>query len=428
MSAAAGNPALERALEAAQALQPRLNAFITVTSQQARAAAPPHGALHGVPIAIKDLIATRGIRTTAGSRILGDWVPARDAAIVRALAGAGAVSIGKTGTHEFAFGTTNDNPHYGPTRNPWNPALTTGGSSGGSAAAVAAGIVPLALGTDTAGSVRIPAALCGCVGFKPGWGVLSTRGVVPLAPTFDTVGFLAATVDDAAAGFAAATGGDAKLESVSLAGITVGVPESYVFDRAEDDVVRAVEEAILLLERRGARIRRIGIGELARCLEVGVPIVRAEALRYHARWFPARREEYGADVAKSLDAAREITAQEYLGALQSRARISRAIRGALQTVDLLAGPTVPLLAFENRVAYEPVGPGGELPRFALTRLTYPFNISRLPAISMPCGLAGSGLPVGLQLAAATRRERFLLAAAKAYEAARGPWPKPPVSA
>jgi len=206
------------------------------------------------------------------------------------------------------------------------------------------------------------------------------------------------------------------------------VPESYVFDRVEDAVVRAVEEAILLLERHGARIRRIGIEELSRCLEVGVPIVRAEALRFHTRWFPARREEYGADVAKSLDAAREITAQEYLGALQSRARISRAIRGALQTVDLLAGPTVPLLAFENRVAYEPVGPGGELPRFALTRLTYPFNISRLPAISMPCGLAGSGLPVGLQLAAATRRERFLLAAAKAYEAARGPWPKPPVSA
>lgn len=419
---------VRQALEAAQALQPRLNAFITITAEQALAAAPPRGALHGVPFAIKDLIATAGVRTTAGSRILKDWVPKRDAAIVRAMAGAGAVSIGKTGTHEFAFGTTNDNPHYGATRNPWDPALTTGGSSGGSAVAVAAGIVPIALGTDTAGSVRIPAALCGCVGFKPGWGVLPTRGVVPLAPTFDTVGFLAATADEAARAFAALVDQEPLGDASPLSGASVGVCEAYVFDRVEDEVVRLVEEALRLMERKGARIRRIGIADLAQSFAVGLPILRAEALRFHRRWFPARRDEYGVDVARSLDAAAEISAQDYLGALQARARLSRALRSALQTVDLLAGPTVPLLAFDNALAYEPVGPGGELPRFALTRLTYPYNISRLPAISVPCGLGSSRLPVGLQLAAGVSRERFLLAAARVYESARGPWPRPPVFA
>jgi len=164
--------AANEALEAAQTLQPALNAFITLADRVTSG---------GTPIAVKDVIATRGMRTTAGSRILADWIPTRDAPVVRALGG---VVIGKTNTHEFAFGTTNDNPHYGPSRNPWNTALTTGGSSGGSAAAVAAGIVRLALGTDTAGSVRIPAALCGCVGFKPAWGRLSTAGNVafPFTP------------------------------------------------------------------------------------------------------------------------------------------------------------------------------------------------------------------------------------------------------
>jgi aspartyl-tRNA(Asn)/glutamyl-tRNA(Gln) amidotransferase subunit A len=366
------------------------------------------------------LIATAGVRTTAGSLILKDWVPKRSAPVVRALEAAGMVMVGKTNTHEFAFGTTNDNPHYGATRNPWNPALTTGGSSGGSAAAVAAGMVKVALGTDTAGSVRIPAALCGCVGFKPGWGVVSTRGVVPLAPSLDTVGFLADTVANAALAFSLGHRPPTKDPRV-----TIGVIESHAFDRVEDEIVASIEAALRLMESRGARIRRIATNPFADCLAIGVPLVRWEALQYHRQWFPARRDQYGADVAKSLDAALELKKADYLAAQAARRKLARAAVRLLDDVKLLAGPTVPVTAFPNRVAYEPVAPGGELPRFALTRLTYPYSLSRLPAITVPCGLSSRKLPIGLQLAAGPGQEAFLLGAAAAYEAARGPWPSPP---
>jgi aspartyl-tRNA(Asn)/glutamyl-tRNA(Gln) amidotransferase subunit A len=397
-----------------------LNAFITPIELR-----PPvrQGLLSGVRFATKDLIATAGVRTTAGSRILKDWIPKRSAPIVRDLEAAGAVNVGKTNTHEFAFGTTNDNPHYGPTRNPWNPAYTTGGSSGGSAAAVAAGIVPLALGTDTAGSIRIPAALCGCVGFKPGWGVLPTHGIVPLAPTLDTVGFLAATVADAARAFEVVSPRGLRVDR-GLRGVVIGVIEKHVFDRVEDEIVASVEDALKLMEKRGATIRRIISDVFDDVLEIGVPLIRSEALGYHRQWFPARRDEYGADVAKSLDAAMELTGGDYRSALQKRQRLERTTRRILKEVDLLAGPAVPVTAFPNRVAYQPVAPGGELPRFALTRLTYPFSLARLPAISVPCGLSTRQLPIGLQLAAGERREFFVLAIAAAYEAALGPFPKP----
>jgi aspartyl-tRNA(Asn)/glutamyl-tRNA(Gln) amidotransferase subunit A len=415
------DPMME-AFEAAEALQPSLNAFITLgTGDGVRA---PVG--EGMPYAVKDLIATAGVRTTAGSRILADWVPRRDATIVTALREAGYVSVGKTNTHEFAFGTTNDNPHYGATRNPWAPHLTTGGSSGGSAAIVAAGAVPLALGTDTAGSVRIPAALCGCVGFKPGWNVLPTGGVVPLARSLDTVGFLSATVADSARAFAAVMGGAPEPAADSLAGITVAVPEEQVFARVHPGIVAEVERSVGLLERLGARIRRVGMPMLAEAVEIGMGVSRPEAYAFHARWFPARRAEYGADLQRSLDGAAGIPARDYLAARERRRALSRAVRRLLREVDLLAGPTVPLLAFENRLAFEPVLEDGELPRNALTRLTYPWSLARIPAITVPCGLV-DGLPAGLQLAAAAHRESLLLAVAAAYERARGPWPAPPVS-
>ncbi len=403
---------LEEALDAAHALQPTLNAFITL--------APHPSSLvprSGTPYAIKDMIATAGVRTTAGSRILADWIPARDAAIVTAMRRRGYIAIGKTNTHEFAWGTTNDNPHYGATHNPWAPHLTTGGSSGGSAAAVAAGIVPLALGTDTAGSVRIPAALCGCVGFKPGWGRLSTAGVIPLAPTLDTVGFLAARVADAQRAFGTRGAGRPR---------TIGVVEAHAFARSEPAVVRAVEEALRLLERKGARIRRLAVPALDEVVSVGTTLGRWEAFQYHRRWYPARRAEYGPDVLRNLDAAQQISRAGYEVARAARRRLSRLLRRVMEEVDVIAGPTVPIVAFENRTAWEPVLAGGELPRFALTRLTYPWSLGRLPAITVPCGLA-DGLPVGLQLAAAAGREPALLAAAAAYETARGPWPAPPVS-
>lgn len=398
---------IRETLEAIEASQSRLNAFITVIEDQAHGRGP----LAGVPVAIKDLVATRGVRTTAGSRILRDWVPKRDAPIVRALKRAGAVVVGKTNTHEFAFGTTNDNPHYGATKNPWNPDLTTGGSSGGSAAAVAAGLVPIALGTDTAGSIRIPAALCGCVGLKPTYGLLPTRGIVPLATTLDTAGPLARTVDDARRALEALTG--ASYQEELPRPLRIGVPAHYVFDRVDPEIEACVRDVLASL---GATVREIEIPELEGCGQTGLAIVRPEARAFHRRWFPARAAEYGPDVAQSLELASEISAQEYVEARARRRVIGRAMRRALREVDLLAGPTVPILAFENRVAFEPILPGGELPRHALTRLTYPFSLSRLPAISVPCGLSRTGLPIGLQLGAGPGREALLLAAARAFEA------------
>ena len=385
-----------------------MNAWIT----RIRPAAGRAGPLAGVRFGTKDLIATAGVRTTAGSKILADWVPEKSAPIVTALEQAGAVNVGKTNTHEFAFGTTNDNPHYGATKNPWNLSLTTGGSSGGSAAAVASGEVPLALGTDTAGSVRIPAALCGCVGFKPGWGVLSAEGVVPLAPSLDTVGLLSTTVEDSTRAFEAVTG----RKRVTVKRFTVGVIENHAFDRVEDEIVVAVEVALRVLERLGAKIKRLRSNVFDPVMEIGVPIVRYEAYAYHKQWFPGRRKDYGADVARSLDAGMKITRKQYTAALKRRL--------VPPDVDVLAGPTVPVTAFPNRVAFEKVAPGGEMPRFALTRLTYPFSLTRRPAISVPCALSSRRLPIGLQLAAGPGREMDLLAVAAWYEKARGAFPRP----
>jgi len=430
----------ETALAAIERTRATLNTFITVDAEGALAAARraeaalasgkargAPGPLCGIPIAHKDLIATKGLRTTAGSRILGEWIPRRDAQVVRALAEAGAVSLGKTNTHEFAFGTTNDNPHYGSTGNPWDPSLTTGGSSGGSAAAVAAGIVPLATGTDTAGSIRIPAALCGAVGLKPTYGLVPTQGIVPLGKTFDTAGPIARTVEDAALGLEALTGVKPEIEKrTSLKGVRIGVPEHYVFDKVDPEVEAGVRAALDVLVKLGADVRPVRIPELAQWFDIGISIVRPEALAFHSRWFPARAGDYGEDVARSLEAAQRISGAEYLVALERRKAFSRALRRVLDTVDFLAGPTVPMLAFENRLAFQPVAPGGDLPRYALTRLTYPYNLSRLPAISVPCARSKAGLPIGLQLAAGAYEESALLTVALAYETARGEWPEPPL--
>jgi len=437
---------VEEVLDRIERAQPTLNAFITVTAETARTEARQatlelgsgarRSPLHGEVVAVKDLIATQGTRTTAGSKILGDWVPTEDAAVVWALREAGAVLVGKTNTHEFAFGTTNDNPHYGATRNPWNPALTTGGSSGGSAAAVAAGLIPVALGTDTAGSIRIPAALCGCVGLKPGYGVLPTRGVVPLSRSLDTVGPLARTVADARKAFEVLAGqgvggrvwgaGNDRTHTLhpepytpSLKGLKIGVPEAYVFDRVDPEVEAGIRDALRAMEGAGAEVRTISVPELEGCVDVGIAIVRPEALAYHKRWYPERAADYGDDVASALAGAREITSRAHQAAKRTRAQIGRALRRVLKEVDVLAGPTVPILAFANADAFRPVLAGGEL-----TRLTYPFSLSRLPAISIPCTLSRHHLPIGLQLAAGPGQEWRLLAAAEAFERIRGAWKGP----
>lgn len=385
-----------------------LNAFITVADDPGPGGAGP---LAGVELAVKDLIDVAGLPTTGGSRVY-HTVPRRDAACVRALRRAGAVIVGKTNTHEFAYGTTNDNPHFGATRNPWNPALSTGGSSGGSAAVVAAGIVPLALGTDTAGSIRIPSALCGAVGLKPTTGLVSTAGVIPLSPTLDCVGPIARTVDLARRALAALTG--APLPAEGTPGLRIGVAEHFVFDRVHPDVAATVRQALGALERLGCAVTTITIPELAECERIGIAITRSEAAAWHRRFFPARAAEYGADVRAKLEFGQTVPARDYIVAQEDRERVRRALRNALKQVDVLAGPTVPVPAFPNASA----------PLADTYRLTYPYNIAFLPAITVPCGFTSAGLPVGLQLAGAPRSEARLLALAAAYEESRGPWPRP----
>jgi aspartyl-tRNA(Asn)/glutamyl-tRNA(Gln) amidotransferase subunit A len=304
---------------------------------------------------------------------------------------------------------------------------------------VAAGLVSIAIGTDTAGSIRIPAALCGCVGLKPGFGAVSTRGVVPLSRSLDTVGPLGRTVDDVAKVFEVLVGegvggrvwgvGGNRSHTLhptpytqfSFKGLRIGVPEDYVFDRVDPEIEAGVRDALRAMEEAGAEVVTVSVPELQGCVDVGIAIVRPEALAFHKRWYPERAAEYGDDVAKALASARDITPSAHLAAKRTRHQIGRALRRTLREVDLLAGPTVPILAFPNADAFLPTLPGGELPRHALTRLAYPFSLSRLPAISIPCTLSRHHLPIGLQLAAGPRQEGLLLAAARAFEMIRGAW-------
>jgi aspartyl-tRNA(Asn)/glutamyl-tRNA(Gln) amidotransferase subunit A len=209
-----------------------------------------------------------------------------------------------------------------------------------------------------------------------------------------------------------------------LKGLKIGVPESYVFDRVDPEVEASIRDALRAMEEAGAEVVTVSVPELRGCVDVGIAIIRPEALAFHKRWYPEREAEYGDDVAKALAAARDITPAAHLAAKRTRVQIARALRRTLKDVDLLAGPTVPILAFPNADAFRPVLPGGELPRHALTRLTYPFSLSRLPAINIPCTLSRHHLPIGLQLAAGPRQEGLLLAAARAFEMVRGKWPEP----
>ncbi len=376
--------------------------------QPAAAGERTNDALAGVPVAIKDLIGVAGVTLTAGSAILKDHLCTRDAAAVARLRAAGAVIVGKTNTHEFAYGTTNDNPHYGPTHNPWNLALSTGGSSGGSAALVGAGLLDLALGTDTAGSIRIPSALCGAVGLKPTTGSVPTTGVIPLSKTLDCVGPIASSVAMARTAFEVLS--RTTLDRANARGLRIGVPEAFVFDRVEPEVERQVRGALAALEKLGCRIKTVAIPELEETARIGIAITRAEAAAWHRKWFPARAAEYGADVRAKLEAGTKLPALEYLTALEDRERFQRAMLRALEDVDVLAGPTTPMVAFPNAAA----------PVNDTYRLTYPFSVSFLPAVTVPCGLSADGLPVGLQLGGPPRAEARILALAESYETARGP--------
>jgi aspartyl-tRNA(Asn)/glutamyl-tRNA(Gln) amidotransferase subunit A len=383
------------------------------------------GPLHGVPVAVKDNYLSADMPTTAGTRAPGYQWPLRDAAAVARLRAAGAIMIGKTRTHEFAWGT--ETP---PTSNPWDPARIPGGSSGGSAAALAARLAYAALGSDTGGSIRIPASLCGVVGLKPTFGRISRAGIVPHSWSLDHAGPLALSVRDAAlllqvlAGYDPADPASARQMlpdfsaelGAGLGGLRIGVCRNHFFGRNEADVERSVEEAIRDISALGAEVVDFELPNLQYGLGAIYAIELASSAAYHDRALRDGATCGMADDVRSLvEIGRLVSASDYLRAEQLRTLLIRDFESVLQRVDVIVVPSSPVTAWKS--GQESVKTGGieESPLAASWRLTYPFNLTGMPAISVPCGFDNRGLPVGLQIAGALFDEAMVLRVAAAYE-------------
>ncbi|MDR7469767.1 MAG: amidase [Armatimonadota bacterium] len=437
---------VERCLERIRDTGERLRAFIHVDAEGAREAAQQRdmearrgqirGPLHGIPVAVKDLFDQAGLPTTAGAAIRRGHRAQTTATAVHRLLDAGAVVIGKTNLHEFAFGVTSVNPHFGAVANPWDPERVAGGSSGGSAAAVAAGCCAAALGTDTGGSIRIPAALCGVVGLKPTFGRVSRHGVVPLAWSFDTVGPMARSVADAALllGVLAGpdpqdplTGGSAPCASrvpPAPPSFRIGRLRGPLFDEELDvEVGTALERACTLLVRAGGRVEEVGLEEALAGQAAQTTILFAEASAYHRRAYPGRLAEYGPDVRELLAAGATIPATAYVDAQRVQGMVIRQIRHLLTDFDALICAAVPVQAPRIEDVDPTRGEGWRRARAPLSRLTRLFNLTGLPAVVVPVEQSRSGLPLGVQLAAAPGEEERLLAIAAVLEAATG-WSLP----
>jgi aspartyl-tRNA(Asn)/glutamyl-tRNA(Gln) amidotransferase subunit A len=436
----------EACLARIAAYQPTLNAFITVTADQARAraramddelrAGRSRGPLHGVPISLKDNIDTAGIRTTGASALFADRIPTEDAEVAKRLLAAGAVILGKTNLDEFAAGGSTTTTYFGPTHNPWRLDRTPGGSSGGSGCAVAAQLGYGSVGSDTGGSVRIPASSCGIVGLKPTYGRVSNRGVIPFIPTRDHVGPLARTVEDAAlllqamAGYdpADVTSEDAPVPDYVAAmqapvgGLRLGVPRASFFDQLDPEVAAATEAAIAVLRKLAPALREVALPAANAVPNLGM----AECYAYHERWFTRTPHLYQANMRRRLENAAKINATDYYLDLQETARLRRAIRDVFRDVDLIITPTLKVpprtiadaLARANAEKPLPPEPGN----------TGVFNVFGLPTITVPCGFTKLGLPLGLQISGPHWQVGRVLAMARAYEQAT-PWhdrhPDPP---
>jgi aspartyl-tRNA(Asn)/glutamyl-tRNA(Gln) amidotransferase subunit A len=453
---------LEASLTRARA-RADLNAFITIDEEAARTAAGradgmlrqgSAAALSGIPFAHKDIFCTSGIRTTCASRMLGNFVPPYDAAVVERLREAGAVALGKTNMDEFAMGSSNENSAFGPARNPWDASRVPGGSSGGSAAAVAAGIVPFATGTDTGGSIRQPAAFCGITGLKPTYGRVSRWGMIAFASSLDCGGVLARGAEDCAHVLAAMAGHDPRdatsvdracddyvaALSTTLKGIRIGVAREYFGAGVDDGVAAAVQEALKQLEQLGAHLVDITLPNAALAIPAYYVIAPAEAssnlarydgVRYGHRcaepksledlYTRSRAEGFGAEVQRRILVGTYALSAGYYDAYYLRAQRARRLIAddfveAFRKVDLVAGPTTPTTAFGLGEKS-----GDPLAMYAADVNTVAVNLAGLPAISLPAGFvsteSGAGLPVGLQLIAPAFAEARLLAAAHQFQQA-----------
>lgn len=428
--------AVQSFLDRIERLDPQVNAYITVRGDEALAearaleGAPSRGPLWGVPVAVKDVIDAAGTPTTAGSRILAQHVPTGDSTVVARLRAAGAVLLGKLNTHEFAYGAMTTSAHFGAARNPWSPDRICGGSSGGSGAAVAAELAAGTLGTDTAGSIRIPACLCGATGLRPTTGRVSNRGVVPVSWTFDTVGPIARTAEDCALLLEAIAGhdpGDPTTAEVAvpayadglgedLSGLRVGVVRTLLDCDIHPAVAAAVEEAISCLASLGARVEPVELPLFEHAGTIQQAMQFAEATTAHLEWLRTRLPEYGADVRARLLVGLFLPPTTYVTGQRARRLLYERWRPLLRRFDLFAAPTMPIPA--PPLGEEVVRIGGlEIPyRLALIRFNSCWSLPGLPTASVPCGFA-DGLPVGLALAGRRFAEATVLRAAHAYQRA-----------
>jgi aspartyl-tRNA(Asn)/glutamyl-tRNA(Gln) amidotransferase subunit A len=418
---------VSESLRRIQELEPRLNAFITVTGDSAKAQAArlddelgrgiDRGPLHGIPIAHKDLVRTKGVRTTAGSKIFANYLPKRDAVVAAKLIEAGAITIGKAGLHELAYGITSNNPHFGAIHNPWDVKRIPGGSSGGSAVAVAAGMVPFATGTDTGGSIRVPASFCGIVGFKPTFGRISTRGVLPLGYTQDHVGPMTRTVRDAAIAFQAMAenpSGYVPLGEVSIRGLRIGWPRNYYCEGVDAEVLNSVLAALKKAEAAGAEVIEIEVPEMDALTKAGATSLLVEAADA-LRPYLDRRGDFGADVLARLDQGKAILAMDYVHAQRVRQKSRKQFAEILTRVDCIFTPTTPMTAPKIGQATVEINGVVEEVRAAGTRFTRGMNALGLPAVSIPCGFSKGHLPIGLQIIGARGEDDFVLRVAAAME-------------
>jgi aspartyl-tRNA(Asn)/glutamyl-tRNA(Gln) amidotransferase subunit A len=421
---------------------PALRSFITVFDEQARKVAAAAGALldaghdlgplHGIPIALKDNVAVAHTRTTAGSRVLADWHPAEDAAIVTKLRQAGAILIGKTNMHEFAWGGTSANPHYGFVRNPWDTSRFPAGSSGGSAVAVAARFCYGAIGTDTGGSIRLPSAINGTVGIRPTYGRVSNRGIVPLAWSMDTAGPMTRTVEDCATMFGIVAGfdrGDAGSAAQSCADylqhlkggvrqLRIGVIPSYFFHHLQPAVHHSVQHALDILRDLGAQVVDVPIDGIEGNISAQLTIEAAEPSAYHQRHLRERPQDYGDDVRTLLEVGEMLLATHYLQAQRYRAVLRASFLEAFANVDVFICPTLPFTATgvgETSVVIEDGVKEDMLS--AIMQFTGIASLTGLPSLAVPCGFDDDGLPVGMQIIGKPFDEATLFRAGHAFQQA-----------
>jgi len=409
-------------LEKIDALNPELNAFITVTAESALQEATQaeaeirsgkwRGRLHGIPVGLKDLIDTAGVRTTAASAVFENRVPSKDAEVVKKLRAAGAIIVGKQNLHEFAYGGSSMISHYGPVRNPANPEHVAGGSSGGSAAAVVSGMCYAAIGTDTAGSVREPAALCGAVGLKPSHGLISTEGIIPLSPSLDHAGPITRSVEDAAIVLDALTRSDGhyvKSLGAERENWRVGTPRPFFFEGLDPEVAAAVESAIDEMQCLGCVVVDTEVR-----VDTDRTLQSAEAYAFHRDMIRTTPELYHPETLRRLRSGENVTDEQYQSSLRELGHIRKDIEAVFQSVDFLVTPTTPIPA--PRVADLAANPDELRPaELLLLRNTRPVNVWGLPAISVPCGFTSSGLPIGLQIIGPLHREDRVLQLAFAFE-------------